>query len=35
MTNEELVALIQAGVDVQENTSILWGQLLGMRDGRI
>lgn len=29
MTNEELVALIQAGVDVQENTSILWGQLRG------
>ncbi len=29
MTNEELVALIQAGVDVQENTSILWDQLRG------
>lgn len=29
MANEELVALIQAGVDVQENTSILWGQLRG------
>lgn len=29
MTNEELVAMIQAGVDVQENTSILWNQLRG------
>lgn len=30
MTNEELVTLIQAGVDVQENTSVLWDRMRGI-----
>lgn len=30
MTNEELVALIQAGKNVEDNTSILWDQLRGI-----